>query len=205
MDSFDFDFPDDGNLESGIAILIFWSVALAPCTLFLETVWLQQVPDSVPSLLLPFNVVLLATLFAANVWNFAMKTQIVFSSPPIGDEDASFWIHQSVLNGIARIFNVNGSAWTGLCMLVGILFCSRIVAASLVVGSFVSTVFLGYCVFEENHWYLDSGYAGANPALCAAGIFFYLVPSWRLTGLALFGIVATLIVQGAVDVVLRIL
>ena len=148
-------------------------------------------------------------LFCSKVWNVAMDTQIVFQSPldriSIESNDADFWIHEAVLNGLARIFFVNGSWWTGSLVLVGVLFCSRIVAASLVAGSFVATVVLGYLVFEENHWYLESGYAGANPALCAAGIFFFLVPSWRLTGLALFGIVSTLIVQGVVDVVLGIL
>ena len=100
---------------------------------------------------------------------------------------------------------MDGNFLTGLFILVGVLFCSRIVAASLLAGSFVSSFMLGYMVFEENHWYLDSGYAGFNPALVAAGIFFYLVPSWKLTGLAFFAIVATVIVQGAVDVVLGIL
>ncbi len=204
VDSFGFDFPKDGNLRSGVPILVFWSIALAPCTLALESLWIQKVPNSIPSLLLPFNGVLLAALFCSSVWNLASKTQIIFESPIMTDADTGFWMHQAVLNGIARIFFVDGSAWTGLVILAGVLLCSRIVALSLVAGSFVSTVVLGYWVFGENHWYLDCGYAGANPALYAAGIFFYLVPSWRLTGLALFGIVATLIVQGAVDVVLGI-
>lgn len=215
VDSFGFDFPATGNLESGVSILLFLSVALAPSTLLVESIWIRKVPNSIPSLLLPYNIVMLVTVFCAKAWNVAMATQVVFQSPSagiamdeIGDDEtpsSKFMIHEAVLNGLSRIFFVDGSALTGILILIGVLFCSRIVAASLVVGSFVSTFVLGYMVFEENHWYLDAGYAGFNPALCAAGIFFYLVPSWRLTGLALFGIVATVIVQGAVDVVLGIL
>jgi len=192
--------------------LLFLSVALAPATLLVESIWIQKVPKSIPSLLLPYNLVLLIAIFCAKVWNIAMVTQIEFQSPTSGiaidDIDAApsnFLIHEAVLNGLSRIFFVNGNVVTGIFILIGVLFCSRIVAASLLVGAFFSSFVLGYIVFEENQWYLNSGYAGFNPALCAAGIFFYLVPSWKLTGLVFFGVVATLIVQGAVDVVLGIL
>ena len=218
VNSFGFDFPPNGNLESEVPILLFLSVALAPSTLLVESIWIRKVPNNIPSLLLPYNIVLLVAVFCAKTWNLAMDTQVVFQSPSagivldeIGDGDddetpsSKFMIHEAILNGLSRIFFVDGSVFTGIFILIGVLLCSRIVAASLVVGSFVSTFFLGYMVFEENNWYLDAGYTGFNPALCAAGIFFYLVPSWRLTGLALFGIIATVIVQGAVDVGLGIL
>jgi len=216
VDSFGFVFPPTGNLESEVSILLFLSVALAPSTLLVESIWIRKVSNNIPSLLLPYNIVLLVAVFCAKAWNLAMVTQVVFQSPSagvaldeIGDDDetpsSKFMIHEAILNGLSRIFFVDGSVFTGILILIGVLLCSRIVAASLIVGSFVSTFVLGYMVFEENHWYLDAGYAGVNPALCAAGIFFYLVPSWKLTGLALFGIVATVIVQGAVDVVLGIL
>ena len=210
--SFDFDFPETGNLDSEVSILLFLSVALAPATLLVESIWIKKVPSSIPSLLLPYNIVLLATLVCAKGWNFAMATQIELESPTAGillDEieraHSKFRILEAVLNGLSKIFFVEGNSFAGFLILVGVLFCSRIVAASLLAGSFVSSFVLGYVVFQENHWYLNSGYAGFNPALCVAGIFFYLVPSWKLTGLAVFAIVATVIVQGVVDVVLGIL
>ena len=212
VDSFAFEFPETGNLNSGVPIMIFLSIALAPVVLLVESIWIQKFPSGIPSLLFPYNIVLLITLFCAKIWNLAMETQIDFKSPVDGimeDEmegpPSKFWIHEAVLNGLSRIFLVDGNLFAGIFILAGVLFCSRIVAASLVAGSFLSTFVLGYIVFEENHWYLDSGYAGFNPALCVAGIFFYLVPSWKLMGLAFFGIVVTVIVQGAVDVMLEIL
>lgn len=140
-----------------------------------------------------------------------MATQILLEGPAVGmllDEiekpPSKLYILEALFNGLSKIFFVEGG-FTGFLILVGVLFCSRIVAASLLAGSFVSSFVLGYMVFEENHWYLDAGYAGFNPALCVAGIFYYFVPSWKLSGLAFFALVATVIVQGAVDVVLGIL
>lgn len=210
VSSLDFDFPETGNLKSGVSILIFLSVVLAPATVLFESYWMKKVPTSIPSLLLPFNIVLLATVFCAKCWNVAMATQVLFNDPVLDSlidpesAHATYWLHESVLNGISKIFFVEG-AFTGFLILLGICFFSRIIAASLLAGSFISSFILGYVVFQENHWYLDSGYAGFNPALCAAGVFFYLVPSWKLTGFGFFAIVATVIVQGAVDVILGIL
>ena len=159
--------------------------------------------------LLLFRVpLLLVTIFCAKCWNAVMATQILIKVPvPLPDPEsahATFWLHESVFNGIAKIFFIEG-AFAGFLILLGILFFSRILAASLFAGSLVSSFVLGYMVFQQDHLYLDSGYAGFNPALCAAGIFYYLVPSWKLTGLAFFGIVASVIAQGAVDVLLGIL
>lgn len=206
--SLDFDFPETGNLESGVGILIFLSVVLAPATVLVELYWMKKVPSSIPSLLLPANIVLLVTIFCAKCWNAVMATQILIKVlVPLPDPEsahATFWLHESVFNGIAKIFFVEG-AFAGFLILLGILFFSRILAASLFAGSLVSSFVLGYMVFQQDHLYLNSGYAGFNPALCAAGIFYYLVPSWKLTGLAFFGIVASVIAQGAVDVLLGIL
>ncbi len=212
VDCFGFDFPDTGNLKSGVSIVIFLSVALAPATVILETIWVKKFPSGTPSLLFPSNIVLVAAMLCAKVWNVAMSTQIVFEGPAtailmdeVENASSKFWIHEAVFNGLSKIFFVDGTFFSAAFILVGVLLCSRIMAASLLAGSFVSSFVLGYLVFQENHWFLDAGYAGFNPALCVAGIFYYLVPSWKLTGLGFFVVVATLIVQGAVDVVLGIL
>lgn len=204
VNSFAFSFSKKGNLQSGVPILVFWSIALAPSTLVFEFLWNKKVGSNTPSLLLPFNVVLLGSAFSASLWDLAMDTQVLFQSP-LEDNKADFVPHEAVLNGLSRIFFVQGDDWRiGFLMLIGVLFCSRIIAVSLVSGSFVATVVLGYLVFGEDHSHLNSGYAGANPALFMAGIFYYLVPSWKLSGFAVFGIMATLLVQGAVDVLLGI-
>lgn len=208
--AFDLDFPETGNLESAVPVLLFLSFALAPSTVLVESLWTKKAPSSIPSLLLPFNSVLLATTVGASVWNRAMETQVVFLSPVAGmdvydEEPSDFKILHASLNGLLRIFSVDGNIFGGILVLIGVSLCSRIVAASLFAGSFVATVVLGYVIFEENSWYLNSGYAGFTPALVCAGIFYYLVPSWKLTGLAFFGVVNAVILQGAVDVVLGLL
>jgi urea transporter len=208
--AFDLDFPETGNLESAVPVLLFLSFALAPSTVLVESLWTKKAPSSIPSLLLPFNSVLLATTVGASVWNRAMETQVVFLSPVAGmdvydEEPSDFKILHASLNGLLRIFSVDGNSFGGILVLIGVSLCSRIVAASLFAGSFVATVVLGYVIFEESSWYLNSGYAGFTPALVCAGIFYYLVPSWKLTGLAFFGVVNAVILQGAVDVVLGLL
>ena len=208
-ESFDFHFPANGNLDSGVTIYLFLSIALAPVTLVVESFWIKYAPKGIPSLLLPFNFIFLITVSCAKIWNLAMVTQVRFQNPvPAGidldEKETEFSAYEAVLNGTSRIFFVGGNSFSGILILIGVFFCSRIIASSLLVGSFVSSVLLGYIVFKENYWYLDSGYAGFNPALCTAGIFFYLVPSKKLMVLAVFVIVATMMVQGAVDVLLGI-
>lgn len=151
VDSFGFNFPATGNLDSRLPILLFLSVALAPATLLVESIWIQKVANIIPSLLLPYNIVLLITLFCAKVWNLAMETQIEFKTTTFGmtiDEielaPSKFLIHEAVFNGLSRIFFVDGNLFTGILILIGILFCSRIVAASLLAGTFVSSFALGY-------------------------------------------------------------
>jgi len=212
VDCFGFDFPETGNLKSGVSIVIFLSIAFAPAAVILETIWVKKVPSGTPSLLFPANIVLVATMLCAKVWNVAMSTQIVFEGPAAGilkDEvenaSSKFWMFEAIFNGVSKIFFVDGTFFSAFFILIGVLLCSRIVAASLLAGSFVSSVVLGYMIFQENHWYLNAGYAGFNAALTVAGIFYYLVPSLKLTGLGFFAVVATVIVQGAVDVVLGIL
>lgn len=205
VDSFGFSFSKAGNLQSGVPILVFWSIALAPSTLVLELLWNKKVGNNTPSLLLPFHFVFLGALLCASVWNLAKETHLLFQSHFMEDQSVDFRLHEAVLNGFSRIFFVHGSGWTtGLLMLIGVTVCSRIIAASLLTGSLLATL-LGYLVFGENHSYLDSGYAGANPALFVAGMVYHLVSSFQLSGLAVFGVMATLLVQGAVDVLLGIL
>jgi hypothetical protein len=185
-----------------------------------------------PSLLLPYNFTLLVALLCAKVWNYTMSNQIEFQNHyhgtattstimiinddiDIGDIDfggidtninnTRFVVYRAVLNGLSRIFFVDGIV-TGILILIGVGLCSRIIAISLICGSFVSSFVLGFLVFEESYDYLNYGYAGFNPALCTAGIFFYFVPSYKLIGLSLIvAIISTVIVSGSIDVLLRIM
>mmetsp|Transcript_6476 Transcript_6476/g.7274 ORF Transcript_6476/g.7274 Transcript_6476/m.7274 type:complete len:866 (+) Transcript_6476:189-2786(+) len=118
--------------------------------------------------------------------------------------NTSFFVFPAVVNSLSRIFFVDGIV-TGLLILLGVALCSRIVAGSLIGGALLSSAFVGYAIFDENLQYLNTGYAGYQAALCVAGIFSYFVPSTKLLGLSLIAILWTVLVSGAVDVVLRLL
>jgi urea transporter len=214
-------------------ILFFFSIVLSLVTLSVESIWIREsfqrrfrlwntntttnTTTTLPSLLLPYNITLLIALLFAKVWNYTMSTQIEFQNHyHVSDDDdggidtnnnnnTRFIVYRAVLNGLSRIFFVDGIV-TGILILIGVGLCSRIIAISLICGSFVSSFVLGFLVFEESYDYLNYGYAGFNPALCAAGIFFYFVPSYKLIGLSLIvAIISTVIVSGSIDVLLRIM
>jgi urea transporter len=92
----------------------------------------------------------------------------------------------------------------GALILIGVCVCSRILALSVIGGTFVASL-LSLAVFDVPTAYLNAGYAGFNPALAVAGIFFYLVPSWKLYGLAIFWLILTMIATGAIDVLLDLM
>ena len=211
-------------------ILFFFSIVLALVTLVIESMWIRESllrrfrlwntttsTSTTPSLLLPYNITLLVALLCAKVWNYTMSNHQIEFQNHYHDDDTDFGsidtninntrfvVYRAVLNGVSRIFFVDGIV-TGILILIGVGLCSRIIAISLICGSFVSSFVLGYLVFEESYDYLNYGYAGFNPALCTAGIFFYFVPSYKLIGLSLIvAIISTVIVSGSIDVLLRIM
>ena len=214
VDYFEFDFmnsvtgyPDQLH---GYIILIFLSIVLAPFTLFVK-LYLQHnvLTPSTPVVLLPFNLIMLVVLLSAKVWDDTMLSQVVLADEGLVDNndestytaDASrYFGYQAVLNGVSRIFLIDGVG-SGVLILVGVFLCSRILFASLIGGTFVASL-VGLSVFGDHTAYLNAGYAGFNPALAAAAIFFYMVPSWKLTGFAFFWIFITMIITSAINVVL---
>jgi urea transporter len=230
VDCFDFEFAFGTSTPSTWPMLIFFSIVLALVTLFIESIWIREsllrrfrlwnttITSTTPSLLLPYNFTLLVAFLCAKVWNYTMSNQIEFQNHyhdtnddiDFGGIDTNinntrFVVYRAVLNGLSRIFFVDGIV-TGILILIGVGLCSRIIAISLICGSFVSSFVLGFLVFEESYDYLNYGYAGFNPALCTAGIFFYFVPSYKLIGLSLIvAIISTVIVSGSIDVLLRIM
>lgn len=215
-------------------LVIFFTIVLSLATVVIESVWNQYHVircrprrGCLPSLLLPYNMTILVSFLCAKVWNTTMVTQIEFLTPDsdeavpsssehgdavvgttttvtLNDDDAQFVWYRAILNGIARIFLVDGMV-TGLLIVLGVLCCSRILAVSLVCGAGLASGGLGYGIFHERCAVLNAGYASVNPALVVAGLFFYLVPSYQLCGVAGLGIIVTAIITGAVDVILRIM
>jgi urea transporter len=194
----------DFFVGGGWPVQVCWSILLAPITL-LVTLWLQHsvlASTNTPVLLLPYNMVMVFVLISANVYDSTM----VDNATTITEGDTHpdrYFAYQAVLNGIARIFLVDGVV-AGAMILMGILMCSRILALAVVGGAFFSSLF-SWAVLDESPSFINGGLAGFNPALAMAGIFFYLVPSWKLTGLAFCWLIFTMLVTTVVTVALNVM
>lgn len=206
IDYFKFDFKV-GGLTAGWPVAIFMSIVLSPITLISGLYIQQKLLGGItyPFLHLPFNIVMFGVLLCAKLWDSTMITQVVLTDEEVlddmGDTDATRFIgYQVLFNSLSRTFLVNGVI-PGVLILIGTFMCSRILSLSLVAGAFFSSI-LSLVVFDENTTYLNAGYAGYNSSLTVAGIFYYFVPSWKLTGLAFFWIMVTMISQAVVGVVL---
>jgi urea transporter len=206
VDYFSFDFKVAG-LTDGWPVVIFLSVLLGPVTLiaglFIQYKLLGG--GTTPMLLLPFNVVMFVVLLSAKLWDSTMVTQVELAEEGVladlgATEATRYFGYQALFNGLSRIFLVDGIA-TGVLILIGTFTCSRILCLGLVAGSFLASV-ISLAVFDEHTAYLNAGFAGYNPALTVAGIFYFVVPSWKLTGVAFFWILVTMIAQAAVGVLL---
>ena len=103
------------------------------------------------------------------------------------------------LKGISQVFLIND--WvTGIMFLVGLLICSRWAAMWAAIGSAVS---LGLAiVLKANPVDIANGLFGFSPVLTAIalGMTFYKF-NWKTALWTLAGIVATVFIQGAMDVI----
>ena len=219
VDYFEFDFMNSvtgyPDKLHGYIILIFLCVVLGPFTLFVKLYLQHNVLDpSTPVTLLPFNLIMLVVLLSAKVWDDTMLSQVVLADEGLVDNDESaytassssssrYFGYQAVFNGVSRIFLIDGVG-PGVLILVGVFLCSRILFVCLVGSTFIASL-VGLSVFGDHTAYLNAGYAGFNPALAVACIFYYMVPSWKLTGVAFFWIFITMIVTSAVNVVLDVM
>lgn len=206
VDYFTFDFKVSG-LSDGWPVVIFFSLFLGPTTLIAGLYIQHKLLGGItyPFLLLPFNMVMFVVLLSAKLWDSTMITQVELVDEGVLDDVGSteairFFGYQALFNGVSRIFLVDGIA-SGVLILIGTFTCSRILCLALVAGAFLSSL-LSLAVFEEHTAFLNAGFAGFSPALTVAGIFYYLVPSWKLTGLAFFWMILTMILQAAVAVLL---
>jgi urea transporter len=204
IDYFQFDFTKDGTVTLGWPVAIFMSIVLGPITLLIGLYIQYRLLGGMtfPFLLLPFNIVMLGVLLCAKLWDPTIIADQVLAN--VVDSDGTrFRVCQVIFNSLSRIFLVDGVI-PGVLILIGTFPCSRILCLSLVMGALLSSL-LSLFVFDEYTSYLNGGYAGYNPALTVAGIFYYFVPTWKLTGLAFFWIMVTMISQAVVGLVLEAL
>ncbi|MDE6343090.1 MAG: urea transporter, partial [Muribaculaceae bacterium] len=177
------------------------------------TTWMRRVLNNVMdhfkvnSLTFPFVMLTWLMLFSTRI--FAAFDPVGMSHPAIPAVAASagaldtgfgslviYW-----LKGIAQVFLIN--SWvTGIFFLVGLFVCNRWAAIWAAVGSAISLALA--ILFKADASDIASGLFGFSPVLTAIalGMTFYSV-NWRTALWTVVGVVATVFIQGAMDVMME--
>mmetsp|Transcript_126242 Transcript_126242/g.188388 ORF Transcript_126242/g.188388 Transcript_126242/m.188388 type:complete len:379 (+) Transcript_126242:11-1147(+) len=131
---------------------------------------------SVPACTLPFcfaTSLLLLGSYSLSYFSFPNIGTYLIQAPTDpyrGFEPELFF--KSILTGTSQIF-VASNYWTGLLILIGICFCSRISAVMCAFGSMVGLCFaFGMGVDRSSIYFGLWGYSAALSAICIGGMFF---------------------------------
>lgn len=190
-----------------------WLMWLALIFFSMLTTWMRRglnnvmVPFKVNSLTFPFVMLTWLMLLSARI--FAGFDPVGMSHPSLpavtaaaGTLDTGFvnlviyW-----LKGISQVFLIN--SWvTGILFLIGLFVCNKWAAIWAAVGSAISLALA--ILFKANPSDIASGLFGFSPVLTAIalGMTFYSV-NWRTALWTVVGIVATVFIQGAMDVMME--
>lgn len=190
-----------------------WLMWLALIFFSMLTTWMRRglnnvmAPFKVNSLTFPFVMLTWLMLLSARI--FAGFDPVGMSHPCLpavtaaaGNLDTGFvnlviyW-----LKGIAQVFLIN--SWvTGILFLIGLFVCNKWAAIWAAVGSAISLALA--ILFKANPSDIASGLFGFSPVLTAIalGMTFYSV-NWRTALWTVVGIVATVFIQGAMDVMME--
>lgn len=190
-----------------------WLMWLALIFFSMLTTWMRRglnnvmAPFKVNSLTFPFVLLTWFMLFSSRI--FAGFDPVGMSHPAIpavtaatGVLDTSFvnlviyW-----LKGIAQVFLID--SWvTGILFLVGLFVCNRWAAIWAGIGSAIALALA--ILFKADPSDIASGLFGFSPVLTAIalGMTFYSV-NWRTALWTVVGIVATVFIQGAMDVMME--
>lgn len=133
-----------------------------------------------PTLLIPYNLVMIAFLVMTILWDRALVV------PAVEETTVSPHLISATMNGLSKVFLVRGVV-SGWLILGGTLLCSRIIAGSMLLGSVVATL-LGWG-FGMPAFALNAGTAGYNAALTTAAMVYYFEPSWTLVVVGVFVVV----------------
>lgn len=189
-----------------------WIMWVALVFFAMLTTWVRtgynnvMAPWKVNSLTFPFVTMTWVMLLASRIFEAFPTFAGGLSAPEVTQVATGPWsLDMSFgnlviywLKGIAQVFLI--SSWvTGALFLVGLWLCSRWAAFWAAVGSAVSLALA--ILFEANPSDISSGLFGFSPVLTAIalGCTFYAF-SLRSAIWTLAGIVATVFVQGAMDV-----
>lgn len=161
-----------------------------------------------------FNTTSYTFPFIAVSWIILLSARLMGELPPIGEATASFPTENASpelsftlselikcwLRGISQVFLVD--SWvTGLIFIVALAVCSRRAAAWAMISS--ALALLVAIAFNADHIDIANGLFGYSPVLTgiALGCTFYK-PNVKVFFYALTGVVFTVFVQAAMDVLL---
>ena len=172
--------------------LILIATLAAPATLlaYLFTARILS-PVGIPCLFFPYVGVMIFTLLGASYFKAVMPA-------PIEIVDASrFRLVEATFKGMAQIFVVD-SGFSGFLIFLGMLACSRILAAAAFVGSFLAGL-LALAFFGVPVELINAGLFGFNSALTIPALLYYLVPTKKSLIACVAGLFLTLGAQAAFE------
>jgi len=169
----------------GFLSLILVATLAAPVSLlaYLFTARILS-PLGIPSLLFPYAGVMLFALLGGSYWKAAVPA-------PIEIVDASrFRFMEAAFKGMAQIFVVD-NGFSGLLVFLGMLACSRILAAAAFVGSVLAALF-ALAFFGLPIELINAGLLGFNSALAVPALLYFLVPTKKSLLSCVLGLFMTL-------------
>lgn len=166
-------------------------------------------PWRVNSLTFPFVTMTWVMLFASRIFDAYPTFAGGLSHPALPAVAGAGWhLDMSIgslvtywLKGVSQVFLIN--SWvTGLLFLAGLWLCSRWAAIWAAIGSAIALIVA--IVVKANPDDIANGLFGFSPVLTAIalGCTFYKV-NWKSALWTVAGVVATVFIQGAMDVLLQ--
>lgn len=176
----------------GYLSLVLVATFAAPVTL-MAYLFVARIlsPMGIPILLFPYVGVMMFALFGASYWKAAMPAPVEIIDSP------HYRFMESTFKGIAQIFVVD-SCFSGFLVFLGMLACSRILAAAAFVGSALAAL-LSFGFFGVPVELINAGFLGYNSALAIPALVYFLVPTKKLLISCVLGLFMTLGAQVALE------
>jgi len=176
----------------GYLSLVLVATIAAPVTImaYLLTARILS-PMGIPTLLFPYVGVMMFALLGASYWKAAIPAPIEIIDAP------HFRFVESAFKGIAQIFVVD-SGFSGFLIFLGMLACSRVLAAAAFVGSALAAL-LAMGFFGVPVELINAGFLGFNSALAIPALLYFLVPTKKSLLTCVLGLFMTLGAQVAFE------
>lgn len=191
-------------LSNSVVMWVFVVVGAALSVVVMMAVTNVVTTWQVPALTFPF--VLTTWVLLLSVYQFAQvpigglsKPEFAAQSSAVADPGTwTIWAGvETLFSGVAQVFLIN-NAVTGVIFVIALAVCSRWAAGFAILGSAVALGVSVYLGAQRSD--VEAGLFAFSAVLTAIalGCTFY-APSWRVLAYSVFGVILTMIVQGAMD------